>query len=201
MKLSLSTVAENPSIVTYSIDLHDAESVTLRPLEPGDVDDLADFLSGLSDETKRLSTFEGYDKSAAQKLCDSINKYDKLRFVVVPTNSNSIVGLIEFSFGLPNSDIERFHKLGYELNLDTDCRFGPTLADSYQNKKLGSKLMPLVIEIAKRFNKKRIILWGGVLKDNERAIKFYEKFGFKAVGEFSTDGLSKLDMILDLNKM
>ncbi len=198
MELTLSKVAQNPNSARYSASLDNGEQVVLRPLEVKDVAKLASFLSRLSKETRRLSTFDGYDINTAQTLCDAISKYDKLRFVVETEKLDRIIGLIEFSFGLPDSDIARFHKAGCELNTATDCRFGPTLADDYQSKGLGSELMPFVIDVVKRFDKKRIILWGGVLKDNKRAIRFYKKFGFKKVGEFATDGLSKIDMILNL---
>jgi|SRR5665213_1895629 len=202
MPFTLSSIADRPEIATYSIALDSDEKILVRPLVPGDVHKLATFLQGLSQETRRLSTFDGYDLEAAKRLCDAINKYDKLRFVVESLSSarvvDRIVGLLEFSFGLPESDVERFNQEGYKLNPDIDCRFGPTLSDDYQNMGLGSKLFPLVKEIARQFGKQRIILWGGVLKDNELAIHYYEKLGFKQAGVFTQDGIDKLDMILEL---
>lgn len=55
-----------------------------------------------------------------------------------------------------------------------------------------------MIEVARQFGKKRIILWGGVLKDNVQAIGFYKKVGFKSVGEFTHNGLNKIDMIKEI---
>ncbi|MEU2180061.1 GNAT family N-acetyltransferase [Streptomyces thermolilacinus] len=53
--------------------------------------------------------------------------------------------------------------------------------------------------MARRFGRNRIILWGGVLADNQRAIRFYEKQGFRTVGSFTgADGAESLDMMLDL---
>lgn len=201
MELNITAVAEKPESVSYSAELDSGENITLRPLQANDVDQLARFLSGLSEETRRLSTFGGYDINEARVLCDAINKYDKLRLVVEDISSQQIVGCMEFSFDLPEGDLERFRTAGYSLNPETDCRFGPTLADDYQSQGLGSKLIPFVIDIAKRFGKRRMILWGGVLKDNVRAIKFYEKFGFRSAGEFLDGDLTKLDMILDLSLM
>jgi len=39
---------------------------------------LAIFLENPSIETRRLSTFDGYDITAAKKLCDAINKYNSM---------------------------------------------------------------------------------------------------------------------------
>lgn len=133
----------------------------------------------------------------AQELCDAIGRYDKHRFVVLNAKGD-VVGLLEYSFGIPVDDINRYRKYNIELNEKTDCRWGPTLADEYQDKGVGSLLLPIVIRIAKQFGKSRIILFGGVLVNNSRAIHFYEKHSFKKVGEFvNRDGKKTLDMILD----
>lgn len=202
MTLDLSSVAENPELVTFPLTLANGEKDILRPLEPNDISKLGTFLLNLSEETKRnIVSADGYLPPATE-LCDAINKYDKLRFVV-ETNPETgredrIIGLMEFSFDIPDSDIERYKKAGIMLDQETDCRFGPTIADDYQNKGLGSKLFPYVVQIARRFGKKRIILWGGVLKDNERAIHYYEKQGFKTVGTYFDGDEEMLDMILEL---
>ncbi|WSQ32844.1 GNAT family N-acetyltransferase (plasmid) [Streptomyces sp. NBC_01527] len=64
---------------------------------------------------------------------------------------------------------------------------------------MGTRVFPIVGDIARRFGEKRIILWGGVLADNLRAIRYYEKQGFQSVGSFTdAGGAWALDMILDL---
>ncbi len=203
MTLTLSSIADNPGLATYPFALASGEQEVLRPLLLDDINKLGNFLLGLSDETKRLVTSADSHLPTAVELCEAINKYDKLRFVVEtvpePEADKRIVGLMEFSFDIPEGDIERYRSAGYDLDQKTDCRFGPTIADDYQNKGLGSELFPYVKKIAQQFGKKRIILWGGVLKDNERAIHYYEKHGFKTVGEFSDDDSEMVDMILDLD--
>ena len=199
MTFTISKVAESPDLITKEVVLTDGEKVIFRPLNQDDINKLTEFLQGLSVETRRFSTFEGYDTVAAKELCDAINKYDKLRFVV-ENNKERIVGLIELSFGIPQGDIERFARSRVTLDEETDCRFGPTFADDYQSKGLGSEVFPIVEDIVKKFGKVRVILWGGVLADNERAIKYYKKFGFRDVGKYiGSDGVKHLDMILDLS--
>lgn len=196
--LTLSDIVRQPKLMAYEVRLEDGEKLSFRPLDMRDVPELAEFLEGLSPETRRLSTFDSYDLTQAEELCDAINKYDKLRFVI-QSKDKRIVGLIELSFGLPSGDIERFKNAGIDLNPEADLRFGPTLADNYQGKGVGSKIFPLVVQIAQRFDKKRIILWGGVLEDNLRAIRYYEKCGFKRIDTFEDNkGVKKLDMILEI---
>src|SRR5690606_14418874 len=114
-----------------------------------DTEELGKFLHNLSPSTREFSTFDSYDEPMARELCDAINKYDKLRLVV--ESDQEIVGLLEFSFGLPEGDLTRFKEAGYELTEEEDCRFGITLADKYQDLGLGGKLMPIVKDVAKKF--------------------------------------------------
>jgi GNAT superfamily N-acetyltransferase len=196
--LSLSAIAARPDLVTHPIVLAGGEVLEFRPLESTDADALGGFLSALSQETRGLSEFAGYDKAAAQVLCDSINRYDKLRFVI-ETGDRRIVGCFEISFGIPRGDVERFREAGIVLSELTDCRLGPTLADDYQGFGLGSQSFAHVLEVVRQFGKTRIILWGGVLGDNARAIGYYLKHGFCEVGKFSDHvGVVHLDMILTL---
>ncbi|WUX91447.1 GNAT family N-acetyltransferase [Streptomyces sp. NBC_01423] len=146
-----------------------------------------------------MSPFDGYGLAAATELCDAIARYDKLRLVVEDVVSDRIVGLVEFSFDLVAGDIARYREAGIGLGA-TDCRFGVTLADDHQGRGVGSRVFPLVADVARRFGRKRVILFGGVLAENARAIRYYEKNGFRAVGSFTGgDGVRSLDMVLDLD--
>lgn len=197
--LTLTAVAEDPLVLTRRLDLDDGSKVVFRPLTRADAEHLAVFLDGLSAESRRLSTFDGYDLGAARELCDAVARYDKLRLVLEEVSSGRIVGLLEFSLNLHPSDMARYRKAGIHLAA-TDCRFGPTLADDYQGKGVGTQVFPLIADVARCFGKKRVILWGGVLTDNPRAIRYYEKQGFQTVGSFiGADGGQSLDMILDLH--
>lgn len=196
--LTLAEVAEGPHVLTQDLILTDGSPVTFRPLTPSDAERLAAFLTELSTETRRLSTFEGYDLEAARRLCDAIARYDKLRLVLDGLPSGRIAGLLELSLDLTDSDIARYHRAGIHLG-STACRFGATLADDCQGRGLGTQVFPLIADITRRFGNTRIILWGGVVADNLRAIRYYEKVGFRTTGAFTdADGVQCLDMILEL---
>lgn len=197
--LTLTEIAEDPLILTRRLVLKDGSAVEFRPLVHVDAERLARFLEGLSAESRRFSTHDGYGLAAAGRLCDAIARFDKLRLVLEDVPSGRIVGLIEFSLDLHPADIERYGGAGIRLAA-TDCRFGPTLADDFQGKGVGTQVFPLIADTARRLGRKRIILWGGVLADNPRAIRYYEKNGFRPVGSFAgADGARSLDMILDLD--
>ena len=55
------------------------------------------FLKNLSFQTREFYTFPTFDSKMARELCNAINKYDKLRFVLTTINLNKIIGLFELS--------------------------------------------------------------------------------------------------------
>lgn len=197
--ITLTEVADDPLVLTRRLALDDASFVVFRPLARTDADRLAGFLSDLSPETRRLSPFDGYGLATARELCDAIARYDKLRLVLDEEASGRVVGLLEFSLDLHPGDIVRYRESGIHLT-PADCRFGVTLADDYQGRGVGTRVFPLVTDVARRFGKKRIILLGGVFADNARAIRHYRRNGFQPAGSFTgADGARSLDMILDLD--
>ncbi|MEV5750263.1 GNAT family N-acetyltransferase [Actinoallomurus sp. NPDC052308] len=197
--LTLTEIAEDPLRLTNRLKSHDGSEVIFRPLTHADTEHLAAFLEALSCESRRFSTFEGYDLATARELCDAIARYDKLRLVLEEVPSGRIVGLLEFSLDLTSADVSRYQEAGIRLAETTDCRFGPTLADDYQGRGVGTIVIPLITEVARLLGRTRIILWGGVRADNPRAIRYYEKNGFRPVGFFTeADGSLSLDMMLDL---
>lgn len=197
--LTLDSVARQPKLITTTLSLS-GELFTCRPLIPEDVLLVAAFLKRLSPETRKFSNFDSYDVVAATNICDAINRYDKLRLVVTSASKvkKRILALLEYSFDKTEADKVRFENYGISLD-EHDCRFGLCLADDYQNQSLGTALFGHVAEVARRFGQKRIILWGGVFKSNQRAIRYYEKNGFKMMGEFeNSDGNICYDMMLEL---
>lgn len=187
----------NPGKFTYQLATKDGDKVVFRPLAHSDVTMLAVFLENLSPVTRERSTFDSYDRACAEELCGAINKYDKLRFVCTAGRDGGerIIGLLELSFGIPPSDLQRYRDVGINLSEDTDVRFGPTLADDWQGKGVGTLAFNRIAEIVKGFEKSRILLWGGVLVSNTPAIEYYKKLGFTVAGTFQNEGVDHLDMI------
>jgi len=196
--LTLRNFEKNPNLYTWRLQTQLGERIIFRPLLHSDIDKLTSFLKNLSTETRRLSSFDSYDKVNATKLCNAINKYDKLRFVL-ESQSNEIIGLIEFTLDIPQNVLDRYKNYGLIIDINHTCRFGPTLSDKYQSQGLGTLIFPYIVKIAKLLGKKHIILYGGVFADNIRAIRYYEKHGFKIVGRYNDKNLNEsIDMILDI---
>jgi len=198
--LTIQSVAKNPELVATPLSLRDGTTLNFRPLRHDDVDLLKDFLDSLSPVTRERWMSGGYEPEYASELCDAIGRFDKLRIVLLTSAIPArLVGLFEFSFGIPESDFERFKNYGIELKEGCHARFGPCLRDDYQGRGIASLVMRDMKEIARGFGAQHIILWGGVIASNGPAIAFYSKEGFRQLGVFHTpDGKESLDMILDL---
>jgi diamine N-acetyltransferase len=195
---TLQYIKENPHRLTYKFAWK-GYSVILRPLETTDANKLEVFLNNLSPKTRANYVLEEYGYKTAKEFCVAIGLYDKLRFVLV--HNSSIVGLFEYSMDIPETDMVRFQKYGWEIDEKQTCRFGPCLADTFQGKGLASAVFPYLTEIAVKTGNAKMCLWGGVFSDNESAIKHYLKMGFIALGDFiNKEGRLCKDMLLDLPK-
>jgi RimJ/RimL family protein N-acetyltransferase len=197
MVLKLSDVAQRPDLLTSEFVLPTKENVVFRPLSHEDAPKLAQFLENLSPQTRIFYVLDGYDLATAREMCRAINRYDKLRFVLLEKATGQFIALVEYSFDIPESDTERFLQYDIHLSQGSDCRIGPCISDAFQDRKVGTALFPLLINVARQFGQKHMILWGGVFADNERAVAFYEKNGFTRVGTSTTkDGKELIDMMI-----
>ena len=194
MALTLDDIARNPESISSSDYCQDL-FICFRPLLPDDDERLAEFLENLSEQTREFSTRDSYDLDEARRLCFAINRYDKLRLIAL-INNERIIALFEFSLAIVEDDYQRFRE-NYQIELDeqTDARFGPCISDQYQNRQLGCWLFEKTKIIAQKMGKKRLILWGGVKRNNKRAIRFYEKIGFQI---FTNDHSENFDGIYRL---
>lgn len=200
--LTVDQIVQNPSLVTQRFNLiktASSEEILFRPLRHDDVDALQKFFECLSESTRRFATYPSYDLPCAQQFCDEINEHNNLRMVATVPNGK-IIALFEFNLSLEEFNINRYRKYGVELHSDRDIQFAPCIVDEYQNQHLGTKILHLMIDLAKRLGKKRMIFWAGVLIDNKQAIRFYEKNNFQIFQEkyIAEDGYECYDGILQL---
>ena len=104
--------------------------------------------------------------------------------------------------GVGEPTVARYRGHGVALDPDSTCTFAPVVADAYQDKGVGSALVPGVFDAARRLGFTTCVLMGGTRAINHRAIRYYEKAGFRKVGDFDTqtqDGttLGNHDMVLE----
>lgn len=175
--------------------------IEFRVVRPTDVQILGDYFLNLSAETKRRYGPHPFDRETAERLCAMTDPTDTLRMVAIDSTgaSQRVIAYFILILGIRQDDAARYDKLGIPLHSQTDCTLAPSVADEFQVKGLGSVLMTRLVENAKSLGRTRMVLWGGTQATNDRAIHFYHKHGFRAVGEFQEPpGFNNYDMILDL---
>ena len=197
-RLTLKSVAADPQCATFSLET--PHKAILEPLSSSHEEALAAFFGDLSHQTRRFYSVTDGGR-LAHEHCAAIARYDKLRLVLRNADEGAIVALVEFSFDLTDGDLERFATYGLGLRPETDCRWGLCVADEWQGRGVGTAMAPPSFEIARRFGRERVILWGGVQAANSTAVIYYRTVGFTATGRFTNDdGIECVDMLRQLGE-
>lgn len=177
------------------IEAKNSRKVCLRRLQSDDPDNLFDYLQGLNADTKSRFGPHGFDKQSIIYFYKQPNEH--LGYVAEDILTKKIVAYFILERGYLNHESLRLQSYDLTLDRQTDCTFAPSVADSWQSCGVGNALFRFVLSDLKSKGIKRIILWGGVQNNNEKAINFYLKNGFKLLGHFEFNGLND-DMILEI---
>jgi acetyltransferase len=160
--------------------LEDGTPVQLRPMKPEDESIVAEFLSNCSEETVYFRYFKLIKKWTHDMLIRfTQNDYDReigLMAVGHPPGPDVMLGVSRLVMAADRSIAE----------------FAVIVADPWQGKGLGEKLIEQVIEIARDNDVNR--LWGEVLAENLPMLGLVKKLGF-TIGPFN-DGLRRVEMSL-----
>jgi diamine N-acetyltransferase len=165
-------------------------NITIREANISDV--------GLLSELGRQTFFQTFaDQNTKEDMDLYLNETFNLKSVSDQLrDENSYFFIIEYD-GVP-AGYSKLRKDGQDA-LEIERIY---IAKKFQGKKLGKELMEHCVEFAKQKNYKRI--WLGVWEKNEKAIAFYEKFGFIPFGShvfiLGTDPQTDLLMEKDLTK-
>jgi diamine N-acetyltransferase len=171
------------------------KTIAVSKLVPGDIDKLCGYLQNLSAVTIKRFGPHAFDKQSA---IDFYKTPAHWGYVAYDQATATIVAYAILKMGYLEHDGPRLQSYGLLLNHKTDCTFAPSVADAWQGCGVGNNLFQFILLDLKNTSANRIILWGGVQADNDKALHYYEKNGFKILGQFNNNG-DNYDMILDLN--
>lgn len=170
------------------------KQIAIRKLCTGDFDDLFNYLQKLSEVTKKRFGPHPFDKESI--ICfyrDASNT----GYIAVDPVTSEIVGYSIIKTGFLEHDHSRLQSYGLTPHSRSDCTFAPSVADSWQSCGIGDALFGFILTDLGQAGVRRIILWGGVQADNEKAVKYYQKHGFRKLGQFQHNG-ENVDMILEI---
>jgi diamine N-acetyltransferase len=168
--------------------------IQIRLLKFDDSERLFKYCNGLSDLTKSRFAPHQFDKETIENICRYIGKDDSFRFVAITTDTEQIIGYFIAKSGMSENDKSRFFQNKTHLIPEECCSIAPSVADDYQGSGLGKALFKFMIDYLREHQKHHLILLGGVQKENEKAIRFYQKMGFQEAGEFGRNGVWNLNM-------
>lgn len=189
-------VAAEPKSATFR--LATPAGAVLSPLRPSDEVALASFFDSLTSRTRQFYSV-AEPRAEARTRCSAIARYDKLCLLL--RERGLVIALAEFSFDLVPADVDRFKRYGLTLHADRDCRWGLCVSDEWQRRRVGTALATSSFDLARRFGRDRVILWGGVQVANAGALRYYRKVGFAELGQFTNDaGIDSTDMLRPLGE-
>ena len=176
--------AANPSArVTASWPLGLSHSVVVRPIRPEDIDLETEFARGLSQET-RYNRFLGAGVKLTPELLERFTRIDFSRDMALIASA-TIEGR-ETAIG-----VARYARLADGLS----CEFAITIADTWQRRGVGRKLMAMLIESARGHGVRRLI--GEVLGSNAPMLRLARSMGFRV--ERHPEGVELRRVVLDLS--
>jgi ribosomal protein S18 acetylase RimI-like enzyme len=174
----------------------DNRQVVFRRLFLNDLDNLYKYLQSLSAETKKRFGPHEFDLQSLFKFYESnLN----LGYIAVASDTNDIIAYSIVKIGFLEHDRNRLESYGMLLDNQKDSTFASSVTDLWQGYGIGNHLFNYLLLDLITLKIERIILWGGVQMDNERALNYYKKIGFNTIGQFTYNG-ENYDMIYDISK-
>jgi acetyltransferase len=172
-----------PASLVASWPLGLSHSVTVRPIRPEDIDIETAFAHGLSKET-RYNRFLGAGVKLTPKLLEKFTRIDFSRDMALIATTT--VEGVETAIG-----VARYARLadGYT------CEFAVTIADTWQGRGIGRRLLAMLIESARGHGVKRLI--GEVLATNAPMLQLARSLGFNVA--FHPEGAELRRATLDLS--
>lgn len=172
-----------------------AYPITCRQWQESDLPNLLLYLHHLNKETKDRFGPHPFTLEALQQL---YHHPDHMGFLIIENNSTYIIGYAILKMGYLEHDLPRLNSYNIQPNHHTDATYAPSLADEWQGKGIGKLLWDTVKTYLQQYNKRRVILWGGVQSDNHRAVSYYLKNGFTEIGTYEYNGKNNIDMMATL---
>ena len=153
-----------PDDLTESFQPVTGTSVTLRPLRPEDRDIEHAFVSGLSPETRHNRLLGGavaITRDYVERLVNVDYSRDMALAATAMIDGETLIGVARYVSDRNNEAAE----------------FALVVADAWQGRGIGSRLLAKLIDVARRRGLKR--LYGEILATNRPMLELVRKLGFK----------------------
>lgn len=157
--------------------------MTIRPLRPDDVGIEREFVTGLSDET-RYSRLLGGAIKVTDEYIRRLTHLDWSREVALA--AITMLGDTETIIGVARYVIDAS---------GTDCEFAIVIADAWQGRGIGRRMLLKLVAVAKLRGLKRI--YGEILSTNHAMLGMVRALGFRVTrhADDATIARASLDLV------
>lgn len=169
-----------PSHLVQRLTLGDGTAVTIRPIRPEDGDIEQEFVRNLSDESRYFRFRDSVRQLSPQMLLHLTHvDYDRHLALIAVTERRGR----EIQIGVAR----------YIAETDRDsCEFAIAVADDWQRKGLGSRLMQALMAAAR--GQGMLEMHGEVLASNRKMLELAAKLGFSARPEESDPRVMRVEL-------
>ncbi|MEP4149404.1 MAG: bifunctional acetate--CoA ligase family protein/GNAT family N-acetyltransferase [Halioglobus sp.] len=157
-----------PADLESELILGDGSEVLLRPIRPEDGRNEADFVANLSAESKYFRFMHGLDKLTPAMLARFTQiDYDReMAIVAIASGENGEDSFLGVARYVTNPD-------------GSSCEFALAIADEWQSRGVGPKLMDRLMHIARERGLETMV--GEVLAQNSRMLRMCKRLGFRSL--------------------
>ena len=146
------------------LPLEDGAEIVIRTVNANDAPRLQTFVRGLSVRSRRFRFFSTLVELSAAQL-DRLVRPDRIGLALV-----ALKGLSE------DAAIVGEARYVVDPAADCDAEFAIAIADGFQRKGLGTRLMKLIVAHASKTGVRR--LFGEILAENQTMLEFTRRLGF-----------------------
>jgi GNAT superfamily N-acetyltransferase len=164
-------------------------SPIIQLLQPSEIVNLSLFLEQLPTEVTQWYQPHSFTVRDIQFFYN--NTPGSIGFISIEPLTGKIIGYAALLTGGNRYDIARWQQYQYSFHPTTVASYAPVIAPAYQGIGLAKKMFDVIIAHCNRHTTvRKLLLWGGVKAENEKAIRFYEKIGFANKHSFEYQGLN-----------
>ncbi len=178
---------------SMTIKLGNDQSINIRQFKSSDILPLYAYLQNLSQETRSRFGPHPFDWEYVKAIAPEKKEVTK-RFIAISADTQEVVAYLLIQIGLVKEDLERYKRRGQLIKPESSASFAPSVTDQWQGTGLGIVLTKYVETISFDLGVRELVLWGGVQATNEKALRFYEKLGYRPMGKFYSEGKENIDM-------
>jgi acetyltransferase len=168
-----------PSHLVQRLTLADGTVATVRPIRPEDAGIEQEFVRNLSDES-RYFRFRDALRELSPRMLAHLTRidYDRHLALIAVTGRGGREIQIAVARYIADADQSR-------------CEFAIAVADDWQRKKLGSRLMEALEAAARAAGMRE--MYGEVLAGNRKMLEFTARLGFQARADESDPGVLRVE--------